>query len=226
MRDLFEYLSQQETAPQILVLPVLPPIFPLTTPERNAHIGKIAPVSNTYAAQNTAVPANAPATIPRGAPSADKPAATVTPQSSVSPKETSEPSASRDSGDPRNDDQTRAVWEHKPRDTESLSLKVDGARELEPVIQDAPPIRQMVVVEQALNPPRLEQIHPALDTGALPDSPAAPIAINTPAEIHISIGKIEVRAAEAPKKPNNTTVRRTTPLLSLEDYLRARSGES
>lgn len=82
-----------------------------------------------------------------------------------------------------------------------------------------------LVPRQNLKSPSITSL-PQLPVARVPSRrPAAPsLSAPVPPTIQVTIGRVEVRAtAAAPAKPARPSAR---PTLSLEDYLRARSGES
>ena len=82
-----------------------------------------------------------------------------------------------------------------------------------------------LVPRQDLKSPSITRL-PQLPVARVPSRrPAAPsLSAPVPPTIQVTIGRVEVRAtAAAPAKPAKPSAR---PTLSLEDYLRARSGES
>ncbi len=115
---------------------------------------------------------------------------------------------------------------------------VQPAPRVDPVQQEAkstPPQREVHVVrrvensvptasvakpQQALSPRLAPQIQSprAQRQAAVP----APSIESTPPAIHVTIGRIEIKATNAPAQPSRQ--RALTPKLSLDEYLKARSG--
>lgn len=115
---------------------------------------------------------------------------------------------------------------------------VQPAPRVDPVQQEAkstPPQREVHVVrrvETAVPSPTAAKTQQAISPRLAPQmqSPrvqkladvSTPIIESTPPAIHVTIGRIEIKATNAPAQPSRQ--RALTPKLSLDEYLKARSG--
>lgn len=76
---------------------------------------------------------------------------------------------------------------------------------------------------RAAPPPVERRVRPAL--GTVPRAEAASIQAANPPPIQVTVGRVEVRA-HGPQTPQAPQPKRAKPNMSLEEYMRARSGES
>ena len=235
--DLFDRLIGEARAPDRSVRPVLLPVFPIRLPE--AHARSIAPLRTEIAPLRELISESVAPSIPPRAP--DPVALPSTPAvvelTSLAPSPMPTPPA------PRVVDPVVRVDQRAPEPTGIAPVAPVQPLVEPPEAPDAEPPSLAVAPEpeiEATVPPRpliqpiLRVVEPAQSESAAPPAPEItplpPPKIDLPAPdvpteptIRVSIGRIDVRIADAPPA-KAAPVKRPAPQLSLDEYLRLRSG--
>jgi hypothetical protein len=164
-------------------------------------------------------PGEVPRARRRRPPAPDRPPRAEEPPRAVAPPRPS----------PREPRRERDVARSEPPTGRAQRRRASSRRQAAEPVPEAPRART-VMVERVRIVPRDELVpsparQPALRPAVLQAAtPAATPAAEPAPDVHVTIGRIEVRAVPAPPAP--AAVERRPPVMTLEEYLRRRAGGS
>jgi hypothetical protein len=128
-------------------------------------------------------------------------------------------------------------WTETPRAQKAVEVRIARASQTIESTPGMPPYRPEAVIQQPRPKPASPQVEPAsLQTPRVPPAVQSPGTFRPkasdpqatppgqPTTIQVTIGRIEVHAAPPPAATGSRKSR-STPLMSLEDYLKQRNGE-